>query len=490
MTIISRRPTLASSFSYRYARKRGWAVLGLLLLVLMLLGSMIWRNLERFETTRAYVSYAHRIQQVASDLQAALADYFIFHNKQLDGQRLARLSAETADLAHNDYHVAPETPAKLAELSSTILALTEPLATPEEQEAKLLHALNLTSAMMDAETLKREALMDDIGADTRTEVELAFAFVAGVLLVAGWFLRFRILAPLHDLRELLLRLAQEDYTPIGTRGIDPLLLPVFNSYNEMVRHLAELEEAKRHYAETLEGEVRSATRALLEQQADLARNERLAAVGELAAGIAHELRNPLAGIQMSCANLRKEIADEEQCERVSLIIEELKRMGRLLNELLDQSKHTPAPVREFDLAGMARELVSLTRYQIPPEIGLRVEGPESLMCWLPECRLRQTLLNLILNAAQALGKNPGIICVDIRPDGERISLSVFDNGPGFSREMLGSGIRPFATGKPGGTGLGLAMVQRFVRDLGGQLHLANLEPRGACVRLSIPFRCG
>ncbi|MGZ8216500.1 sensor histidine kinase [Methylomagnum sp.] len=479
-----------NSFPYRFARKRGWAVLGLLLLVLMLLGGMIWRNLERFETTRAYVSYAHRIQQVASDLQAALADYFIFHNKQLDGRRLSRLSAETADLAREDYHVAPETPEKLGELSRTILALTEPLATPEQQEAKLLHALNLTSAMMDAETLQREALMDDIGTDTRTEVELAFAFATGVLLIVGWFLRFRILAPLHDLRELLLRLAQEDYTPIGTRKIDPLLLPVFNSYNDMVRHLAELEEAKRHYAASLEDEVRSATRALLEQQADLARTERLAAVGELAAGIAHELRNPLAGIQMSCVNLRKEIADEGQCERVSIIIEELKRMARLLNELLDQSKHTPAPVREFDLSGMARELVSLTRYQIPPDIELRVEGPEHLMCRLPECRLRQTLLNLILNAAQALGKQPGTIRIDLRPDGGRIVLTVSDDGPGFTREMLDSGVRPFATGKPGGTGLGLAMVQRFVRDLGGQLNLANAEPHGACVRLSIPFRCG
>ena len=76
-----------------------------------------------------------------------------------------------------------------------------------------------------------------------------------------------------------------------------MLLPVFNSYNELVRHLAELEESNRHYAEKLESEVRTATRALMEQQAGIARNERLAAVGELAAGIAHELRNPLAGIQ-------------------------------------------------------------------------------------------------------------------------------------------------------------------------------------------------
>ena len=479
-----------NSFSYRYAQLRGWAVLGLLLLVLMLLGGMIWRNLERFETMRGYVTYAHRIQQVASDLQAALTSYFIFHNRRLDAERFSRLSAEIADLSQNDYHVAPDTPIRLGELSRTILTLTAEDSTPEQQEARLLHALNITGAMMDAETLEREVLMQDIGRTTRTEVELAFATVAALLFFAGLFLRHRILAPLHDLKELLLRLAREDYTPMETGQIDPLLLPVFNSYNEMVRHLVELEEAKRHYAESLEAEVRSATHALLEQQADLARAERLAAVGELAAGIAHELRNPLAGIQMSCTNLRNEIDDPGQVERVSVIIEELKRMARLLNELLDQSKHTPAPIREFNLPALVRELVSLTRYQIPPEIRLDFQGPERLMCRLPEGRLRQSLLNLILNSAEALGKRPGSILIKVHREGDRIALTVTDDGPGFAKELLDSGIRPFATGRPGGTGLGLAMVQRFVRDLGGQLTLANVEPRGARIRLLIPARCG
>jgi two-component system NtrC family sensor kinase len=478
-------------FSYRYAQLRGWAVLVLLLLVFALLGGMIWRNLERFETVRAYVNYAHRIQQVTSDLQAALTDYFILQNKHLDSRHLARLSAEIVELARNDRHAAPETPNKLGELSHTILALTTEGSTTEQQEARLLHALNITSAMMDAETMEREGLMEDIGRTTRTEVELAFATVAALLLFAGLFLRHRILAPLNDLKELLLRLAHEDFTPIGTKTIDPLLKPVFDSYNEMARHLAELEEAKRHYAESLEAEVRSATHALLEQQASLARTERLAAVGELAAGIAHELRNPLAGIQMSCANLRNEITDPEQAERIELIIGELKRMGRLLNELLDQSKHTPAPLRDFDLSAMVRELVALTRYQVPSGIGLGFKGPENLMCRLPECRLRQSLLNLILNSAQVLPEGKGAILIEARPEGdERILLTVTDDGPGFAREMLDSGVRSFVTGRPGGTGLGLAMVQRFVRDLGGQLSLANAEPRGACVRLLIPARCG
>ena len=67
-------------------------------------------------------------------------------------------------------------------------------------------------------------------------------------------------------------------------------------------------------------------------------------------------------------------------------------------------------------------------------------------------------------------------------------LTVIDDGPGFTPELLETGIRPFVTGKPGGTGLGLAMVQRFVRELGGQLVLENISPHGACVRVKLPIR--
>jgi signal transduction histidine kinase len=478
-----------NTFPYRYAQLRVWAVLGLMLIVLALLGGMIWRNFDRLETMRAYVTYAHRIQQVASDIQASLTDYFISQNRELQGQRLARLTAEIVDLASNDHHVAPETPLKLKELRDTIVDFTDTRATLEQQEARLLQALNVTSSIMDAETLNREAMLEDISESTRNEIILVFATVLGLLIMVGVFLRYRILAPLNDLQRLLLRLSREDYTPIETPRVDPLLMPVFNSYNDMVAHLAELEEDKRHYAESLEAEVRSATGALLEQQASLSRNERLAAVGELAAGIAHELRNPLAGIQMSCANLYREIEDPDKTQRISLIINELKRMGRMLNELLDLSKHTPAPVTQFDLTLMSQELVALLRYQIPPTINLSLIYRGPIVCQLPESRIRQCLLNLILNAAQAIGSRHGNISITIRPeDDERVAITVTDDGPGFSDELLASGIRPFVTGKAGGTGLGLAMVQRFTRELGGQLTLGTHPPRGGQVRMVIPLR--
>lgn len=475
----------ASILLDRPARLRGLALLALLLLMLAILGGTIWRNLRRLDTIQAYVSYSHQIQEAGLNLHQALVDS-LSGGKPMNRASLAKLSAQIHELSAQETHLAKETPAQLRLVETSLARIGGEPA--EAGKAELSDALRVMRQILDAETEQRETVLEEISRDTLAELELATGTLMLLLVLAWIFLRRRILAPLHDLKRLLLNLAKEDFTPIDVRPIDPLLLPVFNSYNVMVTHLRELEQAKREHAESLEAEVRTATRALLEQQSSLARAERLAAVGELAASLAHELRNPLAGIQMSCANLRSEITDPEQAERLDLIGAELKRMTRLLNGLLEQGRQAPAPAKDFNLAPMVRELVALTRYQVPPHISLSFEVPEGLQCHLPECGLRQALLNLILNAAQALDGTPGTIHLVGRREDSSIHIEVADDGPGFSENMLSSGIRPFSTGRPQGTGLGLAMVQRFAREAGGQIKLANRSPRGACVTLILPFR--
>ena len=469
----------------RPARARGLALLALLLLMLAILGGTIWRNLRRLDTIHAYVGYSHQIQQAGLNLHQALVDS-LAQGHAISGDVLEKLSAQIQALSRHKTHLAKDTPAQLRLVDS----LLERLAgeSKDEGNAELSEALRVMRQVLDTETEQREKVLEELSRDTLVELELATGTLILLFLLAWIFLRRRILAPLHDLKQLLLNLAKEDYTPIAVAHIDPLLLPVFTSYNVMVTHLGELEQAKREHAESLEAEVRSATHALLEQQNDLARAERLAALGELAASVAHELRNPLAGIQMSCANLRSEIDEPEQRERLDLVGAELKRMTRLLNGLLEQGRQAPAPSKDFNLALLVQELVALTRYQVPPHITLSFEVPEQINCHLPECKLRQALLNLILNSAQALDESPGEVHLRAWRENRLIHIEVIDNGPGFSEEMLATGIRPFSTSRPQGTGLGLVMVQRLARETGGRIKLSNHSPRGARVELSLPCR--
>jgi signal transduction histidine kinase len=225
---------------------------------------------------------------------------------------------------------------------------------------------------------------------------------------------------------------------------------------------------------------------LLEQQRGLARAERLAATGALAASVAHELRNPLAAIQLTLRNLRGELQDTEMIERLDLVTGELTRLGRLVNELLDRSRHVPEPSRPVDLAESVEQLLSLTRYQLPPEVRLESEIPEGLVCRLPEDRVRQALLNLILNASRALEKAGGVVTVSAQPEGAALRITVSDDGPGFPPEVLCRIPRPFVSAAERGTGLGLTVVHRLARDLGGELELSNREPHGARVTLTLP----
>ena len=466
----------------RPARLRALALLALLSLMVAILVGMIWRNHIRLDKVQVYVGYSHRIQDAGLSLQQALVD--VLSGGVIGPTQLESISAKIHNLSKQDAHLSANTPAMLRRVNASLAKLDE--ESPDSGRAELFEALREMHEILDTETEQRERLMVKVSREALIELALATLILPVILLLTWLFLRRRILNPLHDLRQLLLKLAKEEYTPIAIDHIDPLLLPVFNSYNFMVIHLRELEESKRVHAQSLEAEVRSATKALLEQQRSLAIAEKLAVVGELAASLAHELRNPLAGIQMSCANLRKEIEDEDQRDRLDLIGAELKRMARLLNELLDQGRQTPLPSAQFNLASLVKELLALTRYQIPPDISLSFDIPTNLECCLPDGGLRQALLNLVLNAAQAMDKSTGKVQIDARLDESNLIIEVLDDGPGFSEEILNHGIRAFSTSRIRGTGLGLAMVQRFARDLGGRIELTNLQAQGACVRMIIP----
>lgn len=472
---------------FRYPiRSRAIALLVLLLLILAILGGMIWRNLDRLERIHAYVTYTHQAEGVAVDLQALLMDN-INGATQSSPLVLAQLQRDLATLDAQNQHLSPRTPERLDHVQAVLNGLkSKPDAAATKNRIALLAALGDMGRILDDETEQRGVVLEALRADTQTELDLALATLAAILLLAAWFLYKRILSPLNDLRQLLARLAEEDFRPITTHHLDPLLEPIFHSYNDMVQRLAELEADKRRHAHSLQAEVHAATHALLEQQRSLARAERLAAVGEMAAELAHELRNPLAGIQIACTNLRRELEQHEQAARVDIIVGELKRMGRLLNGVLEQSRHTPTPSSEFDIAQLLRDLQALMVYQIPDHIDLQLDIPPCLPVCLVESGLRQSVLNLVLNAAEALGNKSGVIRIALQVQQNDLLLSVTDNGPGFASELLGHGVRAFRTTRTDGTGLGLAVVQRYVQEQGGILQLTNRVPHGACVTLSLP----
>ena len=454
-------------------------------LVLMLalggLSLFTWLDFKRIESIRAHVNRTSLFQEslvILKDLQVGVATTGHLPDP-------TKLRTVRDDLAQIPVRGAPVRSYMLARLEQLNALLTQAQTQPA---TTLPPTLNLLNEMLERENRIQLEELETVYGYTKLESQLAFAALLGfpcLVLLALWALRERVFRPIGDLKNFLSRLANGDFAPVSLTWIDPLLLPLFQNYNQMVNRLEQLEQANRHRTLSLEQEVRAATHALLQQQKSLARTERLAAAGEVSATLAHELRNPIAGIQVTLANLRRELHDHALQERMDLVIAELHRITHLLNALLQQSSHVPEAPRFVSVHRLVQDLATLIRYQLPAHVQLLTDVPTTLRCLLPEDSVRQALLNLVLNSVAALGDAPGEVTVQIDYRKDMLCIEVLDDGPGFPGALLSGGIRPFVTSRDGGTGLGLAIVRRFARDLGGELAIANRVPQGACVTLTL-----
>jgi signal transduction histidine kinase len=389
--------------------------------------------------------------------------------------------------------------ATLAELAATGLAS----GGPEESRLEELQALVerrsvlapevilegvvLMQDLRERESARQAALLSDLRADAEREVRLAAWGFVTITLLATWFLWARLLNPLRGLASLLNQVGEGRYEVASTAGLHPMVLPVFEHYNGLVQRLEELEDAHLQRAETLEKSVRTASSALIEQQYALARSERLAAVGETAAGLAHELRNPLAGVVVTLDNLKRDVHDAELAERLETAESEVGRAVQTLNDYLRSARHAPERAQEVELGSLIRDLTQLLSYQAPAGVSLHAEVAGDIVAALPRERLRQAVMNLVLNAFQAMTGRTGAVRVSVARGDATIDVRVEDDGPGFPPEVLDVGIRPFATSRERGTGLGLAIVRRAAEDMGGRLELYNREAGGAGVCLRIPI---
>ena len=455
------------------------ATLGLFIIIeLVALGSLTWRNLQRINTIKQDIAYGHQLQQLIFELyQHHLQSPSARHDPALLNQIIQSLQE------HNP--TAPETRELISKSQKLLLTTNSQLYRQE-----LTGTLLLAGVFFNQRISEEEQLLNHVYSDSK--LELNFAIIIPVLafimlfLLNLRFLRKKIMAPLDALQRLLSRLVDGEMQPIDDSNIEPLLQPLFDNYNRLIIRLGELEQEHTDHRQLLEQEVRNATHTLLEQSHSLARAERLAAIGELAASAAHELRNPLAGIQAALTNIHSECDDPDLAERLELVRNETKRLTQRMNELLAFSKHAPEKARPIDLSVLLNELLTLLKYQAGGNVSLEFHVNTDQKPVLPETELRQALLNLLLNAIQELSKQGGTVTVDVSSEEDQVVITVHDTGPGFPDVILAQGIKPFVSTRAQGTGLGLSMVQRFTKSNNGQLTLSNNDQGHACATLTFP----
>jgi signal transduction histidine kinase len=234
-------------------------------------------------------------------------------------------------------------------------------------------------------------------------------------------------------------------------------------------------------------ELGRVNRELQESFEQIKRADRLSAVGQLSAGLAHEIRNPLASIEGAAEIVDERSSAEEIREFRGIILKECRRLNRLLTSLLDFARPRTPELREVDVGKVFDSVIELwsatagksgvaVRKEIQPGLP-RIEcDPE---------QLTQVVLNLVINATQAMPEG-GEVVMSARQHDARIRIDVRDQGGGIPEENLERIFNPFFTTKDEGTGLGLSVVHQIVTQHGGRVIVERNQNRGMTFSLEFP----
>jgi two-component system sensor histidine kinase HydH len=279
----------------------------------------------------------------------------------------------------------------------------------------------------------------------------------------------------------------ETYTELAIRSLFFFLAVII--VNPFVTENREQAERYRQLAETLA----ETNRRLEQAQEEARRSERLAALGQLSAGLAHELRNPLAVIKGSAETLMRKLANSDAIttELAGYISSEVNRMNALVTRFLDFARPHELEARRERVPPLIEQALKAARDRWPDA---KVEVECNFAADLPELTIDGDLVervftNLALNAYEAMGAAGGKLHVAAVPasEGKRgVEISFQDTGPGIPAKLREQIFNPFFTTKETGVGLGLAIVSKIIDDHRGWIRVTSEEGKGACFQVFLP----
>ena len=232
------------------------------------------------------------------------------------------------------------------------------------------------------------------------------------------------------------------------------------------------------------------------QEREARMQQRLAAVGEMAAGIAHEIRNPLASMSGSIQILRQELPlSEEQAQLMDIVIRESERLNETIRSFLAYARPQRNAAARLDVRQVVTETATLLQNspdRQEPHV-VRVDVPEApVWCLADEAQIRQVVWNLATNGLRAMPEG-GELSLRVEAasggsaEGGQLTIAVADEGTGIAPDELENIFQPFRGGFARGTGLGLSIVHRIVSDYGGELHVTSQPDEGTTVTVKLPL---
>lgn len=300
--------------------------------------------------------------------------------------------------------------------------------------------------------------------------------------------RCLILIPLSRHDESIGLLGIASYTPNRYREEDTGLAFRFGQQVVIGIENARLYEQVQHYNLELEQRVAERTAELKAAQEQLVRRERLAVLGQLAGGVAHEIRNPLGVISNAIYFLQMVLTDTDELvkEYLAIISNRVHEAEQIVSDLLSMSRVKPAQREQTVISSLVNEV--LTRHPPPPMVTVTTHIPANLPPILVDPQqIRQVLANLVTNAYQAIPER-GELIIEGCTEGSRIKLSFRDTGIGMSPETMAQIFEPLFTTKARGIGLGLSVSKNLVEVNGGTIQVESIEGQESTFTLLLPIK--
>jgi signal transduction histidine kinase len=291
---------------------------------------------------------------------------------------------------------------------------------------------------------------------------------------------------------MLVFLAPGEFIPpdqIPELVLRTLFLPVVGY---LTHQLAESNQAEKHKAQEAVEELARANRSLQEAQAEVRRAERLAALGQLTAGLAHELRNPLGTMKTSAEMLSRQVSQENAVakEMAGFIASEVDRTNSLITRFLDFARHQHLKLETADITVMLDGAIDRSERE-QKNIGTSVTVFKNYSPDVPPVRfdaelMEHVIANLLVNAAQASPPG-GIVTVKTLSDPDEVEVAVIDRGSGIDPKNIENIFNPFFTTKSEGLGFGLAIISKILDEHGGRITVESALGEGSVFRVFLPI---
>jgi signal transduction histidine kinase len=265
-------------------------------------------------------------------------------------------------------------------------------------------------------------------------------------------------------------------------GDEPSLAAILEAWNDATVRL-------QHTHEALQAEVTRLTDELAAKDEELARQQRLADLGRMAAHVAHEVRNSLVPVNLYLSLLRRRLAgDAGSLEVLAKVEAGFTALDATVNDLLNFTAHREPEWRSFIVPDLVEEIFDSLAPQLEAQgIEVSLDVPPHTVVTADREMLRRAILNLVLNAIDAMPRGGELVVTSYEGRGG-LELEIADSGPGLSEEQLARVFDPFYTTKPSGTGLGLSIVHRIVEAHGGRVTAMNCPEGGAAFTIELPPR--